>query len=59
MPKDGGYAVDKQYTFRVWVGKGKNQRLVFIKAYTAVEAKIIARQQYKDYVAAVWRVEVV
>lgn len=49
----------KKYTFRVWVGKGKNQRCVFIEAYTAVEAKIIAKQKYKEPVVAAWRVDIV
>lgn len=50
---------EKEYVFRVWVGKKETKRCVFINACNGVAARIIAKQKYPgESIGAVWRTEI-
>lgn len=50
---------DKEYVFRVWVGKRETKRCVYVKACNGVAARIIAMQKYPgESIGAVWRVSI-
>jgi hypothetical protein len=44
--------------YRVWIGQKKEKKCIIVKAYSAKEAKINAKENGETHIGSAWRINI-